>query len=283
MLHLGVVPNGDPYAGPTHLGDTGRRPPMSCLAVKLPYSPGTGCCSTDLLKLVPPPACLPEGFAASRWAEIGMFECCSHQADEGSCTWCPTLLQGMNAPCCAFGGLTSLSTQELPLCNGACCGLGSQGCSVCLWMTPLVIASGIPAGFSCMAAFCALRQRQALVEAYKLTDDDTACTVFCCYPCALWKHHAFIHAMLHMTVSMSPKRQQNAKTVTFGGKTFMGLHPVSKPDDADDSEIDISLSGDNDSSDNSEPSPISFPKEKRKKSNCKKKKALTKKDDAGPN
>jgi len=176
-----------------------------------------GCfsCITDKIDIPPPPDYLPEGFAQSKWDEIGQFDCCTYRnaelgfplcrcCSEGSycreCTWCPAMLQAVQSPCIIFGQIVTALNQEEHLCCSMCC--GKKGLGACCCLCPFVVLGGFPPAsplqFSFVAAFLAFVQRKRLYLQYGLDQSEASssnsspCLVFCCYPCTLWKHYTFI-------------------------------------------------------------------------------------------
>ena len=133
---------------------------------------------------------------------------------------CP---QAFCAPCCALGKTVSLMHHEVKCCSlhahtilsamvddtarastspvtqdqadtyvGRNCGLGPKGIAVSVALCPLVTFSGCACSVAAMVLTST--QRGRIIDKYGLKREGLAATecAFFCYPCALWRHMAFL-------------------------------------------------------------------------------------------
>jgi len=175
------------------------------------------CCSclVKRLKLPPPPAELPEGYAQLRWEQIGPCDCCTYRSPGApfigcpccrclpddyycrQCTWCPHFFDAWENPCIVFGTIVTLAEREEPISILPC---GKKGLITCCCICPFVVFGGY-APYSCVAAILTVVQQRLILETYKLKPDrktqalNSPETVCCCYCCALWKHLQFLSEM----------------------------------------------------------------------------------------
>lgn len=124
----------------------------------------------------------------SSWP-LGPYDCFFFQY-KNKCMCIPYFIpMSICSTCCLLGRIRSKLVQE-DIC---CCGMGEQGCVLCLISAPIAMVG--PFGGCCWYAWVAAYIRNQVIDAYNIDDIYTNGSNCCCvpsmvsicYPCSLFQ------------------------------------------------------------------------------------------------